>query len=122
MENLRIVKSQSDYFIVQELGTLLINRDFIKEMGEPLIYDRGQFWSLAYIDKTLVGFICYNLGTILYAYTKPEYRGKGVFSKLFDEVPNYVTKVVASNMSLPIFIKKGFTVTKNYKTCHKLIR
>lgn len=122
MEHIQIVKTQSDYFIVQELGTLILNPEFIKEMGEPLKYERGQFWSIAYIDKVLAGFIVYNLGTILYAYTKKEYRNKGIFNELFKEVPNYVTKVVASNMSLPIFIKKGFKITKSYKICHKLQR
>lgn len=122
MGNISIVKSQSDYFIVQELNTLILNPEFIKEMGEPLICRMGQFWNFAYIDKTMVGFMVYDLGSILYAYTKKEYRNKGVFNELFNEVPAYVTKVVASNISLPIFLKKGFTVVKSYKICHKLKR
>lgn len=122
MEHIQIVKTQSDYFIVQELNTLILNPEFIKEMGEPLKYDRDQFWSIAYIDKVFAGFIVYNTGTILYAYTKKEHRNKGVFNELFYTVPNFVTKVIASNMSLPIFLKKGFKITKSYKICHKLTR
>lgn len=122
MGNISIISTQSDYFVVQELGTLILNPEFIKEMGEPLKYDRGQFWQIAYVDKVFAGFIVYNLGTILYAYTKKEHRNQGVFNELFSNVPSYVTKVVASNLSLPIFLKKGFKLIKSYKICHKLMR
>jgi len=122
MGNISIIPTRSDYFIVQELGTLILNPEFIKEMGEPLKYDRSQFWQIAYVDKIFAGFIVYNLGTILYAYTKKEYRNQGIFNKLFNTVPNCVTNVVASNMSLPIFLNKGFKLKKSYTTCHKLMR
>lgn len=120
MENIRIIKSQSEYFIVAELGTLLLNKEFIKEMGEPLTYDRNQFWYFAYHDDRVVGFICHNHGNILYAYTYPGLRKIGVFKALYNEIPDRPWKVNSSNMALPIYLKLGFKIIKSYKICHKL--
>lgn len=102
------------------LRWILMDREFLKEMGEPLIWDKKQNWMLCYSGTELAGFMCYNSDTICYAYTFPKYRGQGVFSTLYRELPDRDWKVVASNMSLPIFLHKGFTIIKSYKICHKL--
>jgi|SRR5690606_3441677 len=117
----RTVKSTSYHFICDEIKYLSTSRDVIKEMGEPLIVEKGKVWIFAYLGTELVGFISYYAESIIYAYTMPEFRGKGVFSLLYSELPTDVEwNVTASNASYPIFLKKGFTVIKNYSICHKL--
>lgn len=118
----RIIKSSSYYFICDEIKYLSTSKEVIKEMGEPLLVDKNQKWIFAY-DKEgqLCGFIAYKKESILYVYVLPEYRGKGIFSILYNELPqNTSWNVLASNMSYPLFLRKGFTIIKNYKTCHKL--
>lgn len=122
MEYLRIVKSDSKHFIADEVKFLAIDPEYLQEMGESILYKPDRTFIFAYKSECMVGFIAYDYSTILYAYTVPAERGKGVFRSLFNELPNTNFKVVASNASLPIFLKLGFRVVKNYKTCHKLIR
>lgn len=99
---------------------LSISKEVLKELGEPLILDEKQNWYFAYLKKELAGFIVHNEDTIIYAYTLPEYRGKGIFNKLYNEIPDKGWKTVSSNKALPIFIKLGFKIIKSYNICHKL--
>lgn len=122
MENIRLVKSKSKYFICDEIKLISTDRNAIKEMGEPFIYDESQTWVFAYRYDQMVGFICYNLTKILYVYVLPEFRKRGIFTELYNELPPQKWEVVASNASYKLFIKKGFEVVKNYKNCHKLIK
>lgn len=117
----RTITSNSYHFTCDELKYLSTSKEVIKEMGEPIIVSDNQKWIFAYIDDILVGFSCYKEDKILYFYTLPAYRNRGIFNLLYNELPNDINwNVIASNNSLPIFIKKGFTVIKNYKNCHKL--
>lgn len=120
MGNLSITKVNSLASISSVLRWVLMDRAFLKEMGEPLIWDKNQNWMLCYSGTELAGFMCYNGDTICYAYTFPLYRKQGVFSELHRQLPDRNWKVVASNASLPIFLHKGFTLIKSYKICHKL--
>lgn len=121
MENIRITKTQSAHFIVAELGPVIIDAEFLKEMGEPLKYSKDQFWVLGYLDGEIAGFIVHNSDTILYAYVYPYYRRLGVLTALYNELPEQPWKTVASNLSMPFFVmKKGFKIIKSYTTCHKL--
>lgn len=122
MENIRLVKSKSKYFICDEIKLISTDRSAIKEMGEPFIFDESQTWVFAYRYDQMVGFICYNLTKILYVYVLPEFRKRGIFTELYNELPPQKWEVVASNASYELFIKKGFEVVKNYKNCHKLIK
>src|SRR5690606_41908039 len=112
---------KSHLFVCDELRYLTPNREVIREMGEPIIIEKGQQWILCYYENLIVGFICFKNDKILYAYTSKIFRGKGVFNLLYSELPNRKWTTIASNMSYPIFLKKGFKVVKNYKNCHKLI-
>lgn len=116
----KTVTSRSYHFICDEIKYLSTSRDVIKEMGEPLIVDRGQTWIFCYHNGDLCGFMAWYGVKILYAFTIPEMRRNGVFSTLYHELPDKSWEVVASNDSYPIFLKKGFVVVKNYKKCHKL--
>lgn len=116
----RFIESESHYFIADELKMYTSNREVIKELGEPIFIERGQRWILCFFESQCLGFIGYNSSKILYVYVKKEYRKKGVFNEMYSCLPIQNWEVVASNMILPIFLKKGFTVIKNYKTCHKL--
>lgn len=116
----RTIKTESHLFVCDELKYLSTNRKVISELGEPLIIEKGQYWILAYHLDILSGFISHKDNKILYAYTVELMRNKGVFNMLYNELPENDWETIASNMSYPIFIKKGFKVIKNYKTCHKL--
>lgn len=118
----RTIKSESYFFVCEELKCLATNRKVISELGEPVIIEKGQSWILSYHNEIVVGFMCYRENKILYAYTTELMRGRGVFSSMYYELPDRKWETVASNMSYPIFLKKGFEVVKNYKTCHKLIK
>lgn len=122
MENIRIVSSGSYHFACDELKYLATSSEVVRELGEPVLISRGQEWVMAYRegDHLADGFIGYVGDKILYAYVVPEARGRGVFTKMYDALPERPWEVVASNMSYPIFVKKGFEVVKNYKSCHKL--
>lgn len=121
MENIRITKTQSAHFIVAELGAVIIDPVFLKEMGEPLKYNKDQFWYLAYTKDGIAGFIVHNADTILYAYVYPSHRRRGVLTELYNQLPEQPWKTVASNLSMPFFVmKKGFKIIKSYTTCHKL--
>lgn len=98
------------------------NREVIKELGEPIIIEFGQQWIICLYNDAPIGFIGYNEKSILYAYVIKGFRNKGVFNMMYDKLPIQSWNTVASNMSYPIFIKKGFEVIKNYKNCHKLIK
>lgn len=122
MENIRIVKSQSAHFIAGELGLLLISDVFYSEMGEFIKWSGNQYWYFSYSEGVMTGFICHNNDTILYAYTRPSFRNKGVFSALYNEIPEQSWKVNSSNIALPIYLKLGFKILKSYKICHKLMK
>lgn len=122
MENIRIIKSQSAQFVAHELGVLLISVSFQNEMGEFIKWSGDQYWYFAYSEGIMVGFICHNNDTILYAYTQPSFRGKGVFSLLYNKIPEQSWKVISSNIALPIYQKLGFKIIKSYKICHRLIK
>lgn len=122
MENIRIIQSQSAHFVATELGTLLISAHFHSEMGEFIKWTGDQNWYFAYSEGVMIGFICHNNDTILYAYTRQSFRRKGVFLKLYNEIPERSWKVNSSNMALPIYLKLGFKIIKSYKICHKLMK
>lgn len=115
-----ILELSSHYAVADELKMFTCNRNVIKELGEPIIIERGQRWILCMCDRECIGFIGYNDTTILYAYVIKEYRGQGLFTFMYNNLPIQSWVTVASNMSYPIFLKKGFEVVKNYKTCHRM--
>lgn len=118
----RILETQNIHEVVDIIKYISTSKECYKELGEPLLVDFGQTWLFSYQDEELRGFIAHNNTHILYAYTLPKFRGKGVFNLLYDKLPEQHWITIASNMSYPIFLKKGFEVVKNYVNCHKLIK
>lgn len=116
----RTIKSLTPYYTLDKLKTISTSKDIYKEMGEPILFNENQVWIFAFHKKQLAGFVCYENDLINYIYTFPEFRNKGLFNILYNELPYQNWKTIASNMSLNLFIKKGFKVIKNYKNCHKL--
>lgn len=116
----RTIKSSNKTFIANKIKFLAMDKDVIKEMGEPIIYNTNQKWIFALLKNELSGFIVYNSTSILYVYTLPKFRLQNVFTFLYNQVPKRDWKVVSSNSSLPFFLKNGFKVVKSFKNCHKL--
>lgn len=118
----RVLETQNIHEVVDIIKYISTSKECYKELGEPLLVEFGQTWLFDYEDNELRGFLTYNKTHILYAYTLPKFRGKGVFNILYEKVPYQSWITIASNMSYPIFLKKGFEVVKNYVNCHKLIK
>lgn len=116
----RFLKTKNLHEIVDILKYFTCSKEVYIELGEPILVDSSQNWIFEYIDHELSGFICYTESKILYAYTVPKFRCKGVFSRLLNQLPDNKFVVIASEMSYPIFLKNGYKVLKNYKNCHKL--
>lgn len=106
--------------ILNNIKYLGFEKEFLQEMGEPIILEDNQTWIFFYLKDKMVSFITYNHKKILYVYTLKEYRNKGLFDLMYKELPLNNWETIASNMSYPLFLKKGFKVIKNYKNCHKL--
>lgn len=106
--------------IVEHIKDVCFSSEFLKEMGEPIVYNPNQEWVFLYKDNIWTSFICYSGDKILYLYTKKEFRRQGLLKVIYNELPKKKWLVVASNMSYDFFIKRGFSVVKNYKNCHKL--
>lgn len=106
--------------ILNNIKYLGFEKEFLKEMGEPIILEDNQTWIFFYLSDKMVSFITYNHKKILYVYTLKEHRNKGLFDLMYKELPLNNWETIASNMSYPLFLKKGFKVVKNYKNCHKL--
>lgn len=122
MENIFVV-SKSIHFVADELKLLSIDKKAITEMGEPFYFDKSQTWIFTYNkQRELLGFICHNNDTILYAYILPKFRKMGVLSSLYNQLEEREWKTVSSNASLNFFLKKGFIIVKSFKNCHKLIK
>lgn len=106
------------------MKNLLWDKQAITELGEPIIWNDAQEWYIMTDNKQLAGFLAVtpynNHYKINYWYVLPEYRGKNIAHKLYHEFIKYnfgklKIKAVATKMSLPIFQKFGFEVTKSFK-------
>lgn len=118
----RTIETKDKEIIVDAIKYIATDKVAIKEMGEPFIVSDNQTWLFCYHTNELYGFCAYTSNRILYFYTLPKYRGKGVFNTLYNLLPNREWQVISSNLSYSIFLKKGFRVIKNYVNCHRLIK
>lgn len=111
-----------------QIGGYIMDRETIKELGEPLIFDCMDVW-FVYENK---GFVCLNIdgkkSKLKYSYVNKNHRGEGIFSKLMDKAINYCKESgvkeinsISTLMALDIYINKyGFKITKSFVNYFKI--
>lgn len=102
------------------LGHIPLNRNFIKELGEPLYYDENHEWVFCFHGINLVGFTCFNGNKILFMLVLPEYRKQGILQNIYNRMPNRQWWAICNNLSLQFFMKNNFEVVKSFKNWHKV--
>lgn len=117
---LKIIKQERKERICAGLKYFSTSKSVLKELGEPIIVEDDHICLFAVVVNNIVGFLSYNNSKILYVYVLPEYRKRGIFTKLYNELPKQNWIVMSSNLAKPIYEKRGFRVVKSYKTCHKM--
>lgn len=117
----------------------LIQEEVYKELGEPILHKSENKYLFLQpntgqnLSTSSLGFICFNIknkvATLKYAYVFKQYRGKGLFSSLYNifekkckEMQVIKIKIVSSHMALPIYLHYGYEVAKKYKICTHLYK
>lgn len=103
-----------------------------QELGEPLLVRPGDVFGF-YRDVAITtkGFFCVNLKNgkafLRYVYVHSGERGNGIFSKLMTEVERFCKEAkaneitaVSTNVALPLYLKKGYSVKKSHVNYHNI--
>lgn len=114
--------------ICAKVGLFALSRDVYKDLGEPILFDEGDRFFVHEENGVINGFAAMSeKGFLKYFYILPEYRGNGVFSKIFSTVEDWAVsqgiktiKAVSTIAGLEIYQKKGFVITHSYTNYHKI--
>lgn len=127
-----MVRTYTDrYEIIEILVDFIANRQVCKELGEPILIDKGDVFFIKKTGTKVIGFAAINKGSnnclLKYMYVLPDKRGFGLFSELYTEVELYskqiecpCIKAVCTDSALPIYLKKNFKIDKGFKNYHKI--
>jgi|688.fasta_scaffold482277_2 hypothetical protein len=117
--------------VIKYIAKYSLDKNVYKELGEPIFHNSNTKYCICLIDNISVGFISYeildNICILKYCYIENIYRNKGIFKILHNtfikNLPKNVfkIKVISSNYALPIYIKYGYIIIKEYKICSHLI-
>lgn len=126
---MKILQTDSQLEILTHVKHHLWDRQTIKELGEPIIYDKGQVWLIALEGKVMTGFLTF-LETerdykIQYLYVLPDFRRLRIAAKLYETfealpIKDKPIKAVATKMSVDFFVGAGFEVTKQFTNYFKV--
>lgn len=113
--------------VSDELKEFSISRKVISELGEPIIFDRGDVFCVLKENEKCIAFGAINAkkNFLKYMYVRESHRGKGLFKEVYLELEKLCSdkiKTVSTNNALPIYQKYGFTITKSYVNYHNLIK
>lgn len=108
----------------------LMLKDMRDELGEHPVWENGDTYFFIANDETPVSFACLSCGGKLkYAYTDSSMRGRGYFSTLMQVMEEYALSIghkritaTATDAALPLYIKRGWTATKNWKKYHNIAK
>lgn len=123
-----IQESQHQPIIANLLKDYTFNPLVFKELGEPLIYHEGIRFLFWIENSEVLSFIGYTEKfpkcRLRYAYTHPDHRNKGFFSKLIDEMEEFTTcgtvEATATKSALSHYLKRGYVITKEFKHYAKI--
>jgi len=123
-----IQESQHQPIIANLLKDYTFDSTVFKELGEPLIYHEGIKFLFWIENSKVLSFIGYSEKNrkckLRYAYTHPDHRNKGHFSKLIEEMEEFTycgtVEATATKSALHIYLKRGYIVTKEFKNYAKI--
>lgn len=79
------------------IGEYFASAELRKEFGEPMTSDKSYTWFLALEEETVQGFSAVRVGSkkgeLNYCYVLPEYRGRGVATKLLESRIEYLRSI-----------------------------
>lgn len=125
------LKNKKD--ILKHLADFLLEKKVFQELGEPILYEKGDvFWVKIHKGKT-VGFACVffqkDSARLKYIYVQESQRGNGFFTELYNELEKFCIdlkfqKITATctNRALPIYQKKGWEISKSFKNYHYIFK
>lgn len=125
------LKNKKD--VIKHLSNFILSEKVFKELGEPIIYNKGDvFWVKIHKGVT-VGFACVSFkqssARLKYIYVSDEHRGNSFFSEMYKEVESFCIDLkferitaVATNQALPIYQKYGFEISKSWKNYHNIFK
>lgn len=86
-----------------------MNKEVIKELGEPLIYLDGDIWIVN--EK---GFGCINAEKIRYLFVDKKFRGLGIGSMILKELEKHCCtyELLAPKEVIQFYLKHGYKAQK----------
>jgi hypothetical protein len=123
----RFKKVNNQKLILEAVKNFLWDAKAIKELGGPIIYFDGDHYILCYLERELIGFMCYanfrDHSTVRYCYVVEAYRRKKLLSEMYRMAEKEMItpiRAIATNMSLPFFLSQGFKLIKENINYHKI--
>jgi Acetyltransferase (GNAT) domain len=108
------------YFLVP----FLMDRSIVKELGEPILFDKGDTFYIKEINSEVVAFAAITDKNFLkYVYVVPNKRGLGLFSdliKVIEKNHSGLIKATATKIALPMYQAKGYQLIKSFSKYFKI--
>ncbi|MCL2310941.1 MAG: GNAT family N-acetyltransferase [Firmicutes bacterium] len=124
----QITNKDENFYLI--MGRFLSKREIVKEFGCPIWDDDNKIWFLAYDKIDLLGFVSLlnkeDKCTIESAYVLPQYRLKGIFRQLINNVFTYASNnynkitVIAVNTIVHVYKEHGFIEKRKLKNDIKM--
>ena len=107
----------------------------VHELGEPILFRQNDVFGFYEGDLQsepiqTKAFFCVSINDsafLRYIYVNPIFRGQGLFNVLIKSVEDLCVeagcsciKAVATNSALPLYLAKGYKITKSYVNYHKI--
>lgn len=119
--------------VVNNLSDYVINRDVFKELGEPILFDKGDIWFFYKKQKQAVGFCCVlpqkTSMKLKYIYVHPDHRKNGIFKELMNVAEEDAKEkgfdkitAVATNQAYPLYKKRGYETSKSWTNYHNVFK
>ncbi len=124
----------NDSKVYANIGPYAMNAKVVSEIeGYPILTDENYIWFVVFDGKEIIGFSALKLSQqsaeFTNDYVSPEYRKKGVHSKLIKERLSWCkengikyAKADCTNVCIDQYIKAGFKVSKSFVKWHKVER
>lgn len=112
------------------LMPFLMSRQMTSELGEHPIWQGGDFYFFADKDGSAIAFACLSAsGRLKYVYTHPDHRRQGCFTLLVGAAEVHAKSAglrrivaTATDMALPYYLRRGYTVTRGWKKYHNITK
>jgi N-acetylglutamate synthase-like GNAT family acetyltransferase len=111
--------------VIELIGSFAMDRSVIKELGEAVVFDEFDTFYIKEMDSKVVAFAAITgKAFIKYIYVDRNKRGLGLFSDLLKAIEKdhqgLLIKAVSTKMALPMYLAKGYTLTKSFSNYFKI--